>query len=183
MHRWIAECFSFVSGDSNGYEVFDRQQLGFKSLTNFKHKIKFMPIDIDKAKQALVTLQEERQAQQDRLQLAAQAKAALYSINKPNSFKIMMIDVKLLDDLSAQTRVIPRLRHYLDLRTILMDHSQRMLNALEPGNIMPINRHCNCSETMRMIRACLVEFLYDEKGNVRDKILMRSNCANPMKHI
>lgn len=36
-----------------------------------------MTIDIEKAKQALATLQAEKQAQQDRLQLAAQAKQQL----------------------------------------------------------------------------------------------------------
>ena len=36
-----------------------------------------MPIDIDKAKQALATLQEEKQAQKDRLRLAAEAKHKL----------------------------------------------------------------------------------------------------------
>ena len=41
-----------------------------------------MPIDIDKAKQALATLQEEKQAQQDRLQLAVNANQQL-----DNNFK------------------------------------------------------------------------------------------------
>lgn len=36
-----------------------------------------MTIDIQKAKRALATLQEEKRAQQDRLQLAAQAKQHL----------------------------------------------------------------------------------------------------------
>lgn len=36
-----------------------------------------MTIDIEKAKQALATLGREKQAQQDRLQLAAKAKAKL----------------------------------------------------------------------------------------------------------
>ena len=77
----LLNVFPFVSGDSNGYEVFDRQQLGFKSLTNFKYKIKLMPIDIDKAKQALATLKEEKQAQEDRLQLAADTKRRVDAAN------------------------------------------------------------------------------------------------------
>ena len=36
-----------------------------------------MTIDIEKAKQSLTTLEREKQAQQDRLQLAAQAKQKL----------------------------------------------------------------------------------------------------------
>lgn len=48
-----------------------------------------------------------------------------------------------MDDLSAQAKANPRLRQSYDLRTTPDDKSQRMLNALEPGTIMPIHRHRN----------------------------------------
>lgn len=53
----------------------------------------------------------------------------------------MVIDNKILDDLSAQAKANPRLRHAMDLRNSPEDLSQRMLNALEPGTVMPIHRH------------------------------------------
>lgn len=84
----------------------------------------------------------------------------------------MIIDQKLMDDLSAQAKANPRLRQSYDLRTTPEDKSQRMLNALEPGTIMPIHRHRNTSETMVMVRGKLIERFYDENGNITDEFVM-----------
>ena len=84
----------------------------------------------------------------------------------------MIIDKKLLDDLSAKAKANPRLRQSYDLRTTPDDNSQRMLNALEPGTIMPIHRHRNTSETMVMVRGKLIERFYDENGNITDEFVM-----------
>ena len=62
----------------------------------------------------------------------------------------MIIDNKILDDLSAQAKDSPRLRMAMDLRNSPEDLSQRMLNALEPGTVMPIHRHMASSETVTM---------------------------------
>jgi cupin fold WbuC family metalloprotein len=64
----------------------------------------------------------------------------------------MLIDTKLLDELTAQAKASPKLRMNLDLRNTPDDQSQRMLNALEPGTVMPIHRHQNTSETVVMLR-------------------------------
>lgn len=84
----------------------------------------------------------------------------------------MIIDQKLLDDLSAQAKTNPRLRQSYDLRTTPDDKSQRMLNALEPGTIMPIHRHRNTSETMVMVRGKLIERFYDDNGKITDEFMM-----------
>jgi hypothetical protein len=42
----------------------------------------------------------------------------------------MVIDKSLLDDLTAQAKVSPRLRMNYDLRNSAEDGSQRMLNAI-----------------------------------------------------
>lgn len=84
----------------------------------------------------------------------------------------MIIDLKLLDDLSAQAKANPRLRQSYDLRTTTDDQSQRMLNALEPGTIMPIHRHKNTSETMVMVRGKLIERFYDDDGNITEEFVM-----------
>lgn len=84
----------------------------------------------------------------------------------------MIIDLKLLDDLSAQAKANPRLRQSYDLRTTPEEKSQRMLNALEPGTIMPIHRHKNTSETMVMVRGKLIERFYDDNGNITDEFMM-----------
>ena len=78
----------------------------------------------------------------------------------------MIIDSNILDTLSGQAKVNPRLRQSFDLRNSVEDKSQRMLNALEPGTVMPIHRHRNSSETMIVIKGSLKEYFYDEQGNV-----------------
>jgi len=84
----------------------------------------------------------------------------------------MIIDNKILDDLTAQAKASPRLRCNLDLRNSSDDQSQRMLNALEPGTVMPIHRHRNSSETCVCVRGHFVEYFYDENGNLTDTIDM-----------
>ena len=64
------------------------------------------------------------------------------------------------------------MRCNLDMRNSVDDQSQRMLNALEPGTVMPIHRHKGSSETCICIRGHFEEYFYDEKGNLTDTIDM-----------
>jgi cupin fold WbuC family metalloprotein len=84
----------------------------------------------------------------------------------------MIIDKNLLDNLSEQAKASPRLRCNLDLRNSAEDKSQRMLNALEPGTLMPIHRHKGSSETCVCVRGHFEEYFYDENGNLTDTINM-----------
>ena len=84
----------------------------------------------------------------------------------------MIIDNKILDELTAQAKASPRLRCNLDLRNSADDNSQRMLNAIEPGTEMPIHRHRNSSETCICVRGHFVEYFYDANGNLTDTIDM-----------
>ena len=52
----------------------------------------------------------------------------------------------------------------LDLRNSDGDSSQRMLNAIEPGSVVPIHRHQKTSETVVVLRGCVVEEYYDDAG-------------------
>lgn len=72
------------------------------------------------------------------------------------------IDTALLDSLTEQAKASPRLRMNLDLRTSDADTSQRMLNAIEPGSVVPIHRHQKSSETFVVLRGRVVEKFYDE---------------------
>jgi hypothetical protein len=49
----------------------------------------------------------------------------------------MQLDDKILDNLTTQAKTNPRLRIAMDLRNTPKDYSQRMLNAQEPGTVMP----------------------------------------------
>lgn len=84
----------------------------------------------------------------------------------------MVITKEMLDELTEKAKESPRLRCNLDLRNSADDRSQRMLNALEPGTVMPIHRHKNSSETCVCIRGHFEEYFYDEHGNLTDTIDM-----------
>lgn len=84
----------------------------------------------------------------------------------------MVIDRSLLDNLTAQAKASPRLRMNLDLRNSPADGSQRMLNAIEPGTVMPIHRHKSSSETVVCIRGHFEEYFYDESGALVDVVDM-----------
>ena len=73
----------------------------------------------------------------------------------------------ILDDLTAQAKASPRLRMNLDLRNSADDTSQRMLNAIEPGSVVPIHRHRKSSETVVCLRGRLVEEWSTTKNGVR----------------
>ena len=77
----------------------------------------------------------------------------------------MIIDKKILDELTEEAKKSPRLRMNYDLRTSPDVQSQRMLNALEPGTVLPIHRHKETSETVVCIRGHFEEYLYSENVN------------------
>ncbi len=84
----------------------------------------------------------------------------------------MIIDQRIIDELTAQAKASPRLRMNLDLRNSPSDGSQRMLNAIEPGTVMPIHRHRTSSETVVCIRGHFEEYFYDESGNLVEVVDM-----------
>ncbi len=84
----------------------------------------------------------------------------------------MIINKDILDQLTAQAKESPRLRMAMDLRNSPEDLSQRMLNALEPGTVMPIHRHRDTSETCVCVRGHFVELFYDEQGHLTETVDM-----------
>ena len=84
----------------------------------------------------------------------------------------MVIDKELLNSLTEQAKANPRLRQSYDLRNSSEDLSQRMLNALEPGSVMPIHRHLGSSETCVCIRGHFEEYFYDSEGRLTETIDM-----------
>jgi cupin fold WbuC family metalloprotein len=97
----------------------------------------------------------------------------------------MKITQAILDDLAAQAKASPRLRINLDLRNSPEDGSQRMLNALEPGTVMPIHRHRASSETVVIIRGKIQWVFYDDDGNETERVTLDANgelrCLNVEK--
>ena len=75
---------------------------------------------------------------------------------------IMIFDKDFLGKLFEQATINPRLRQNFDLRTSGEDTSQRMLNALLPGTVVPIHRHEDTTETVICLCGTLDEVIYEE---------------------
>ena len=75
---------------------------------------------------------------------------------------MLEIDNKFISELLSEAAENPRIRQNYDLRTSSDDNSQRMLNALLPGTVVPIHRHPNSTENVLLLHGKLVEVLYEE---------------------
>lgn len=84
----------------------------------------------------------------------------------------MVLDTNLLDALTAQAKASPRLRMNFDLRNSPNDQSQRMLNALEPGTVMPIHRHRHSSETVVVLRGKVKWVYYNDQKEITDTFIV-----------
>lgn len=85
----------------------------------------------------------------------------------------MIIDKGLLDSLSAQAKASERRRVAYDLRTTPEDNSQRILNAMEPGTVLPIHRHRGSTETVVVLRGAIRNYIFDDAGNVVESYEVR----------
>ena len=90
----------------------------------------------------------------------------------------MEIDKELLDSLFEQAKENPRLRQNFDLRTSSADNSQRMLNALLPGTVVPIHRHPQSTENVFLLCGKIVEIICDEEGNETERICLDHAVGN-----
>lgn len=95
----------------------------------------------------------------------------------------MIITKEILDELTAKAKANPRLRQSMDLRNDPEDLSQRMLNALEPGTIMPIHRHHASSETVVILRGRIRWIFYDENGQETDRVVLDADGEPRMLNV
>lgn len=77
----------------------------------------------------------------------------------------MKIDKELFNDIAKKAAESPRLRMNYDLRNDENEQSQRMLNVLLPGTIVPIHRHPDTAETVVCIQGKCIERYYNNDGN------------------
>lgn len=72
------------------------------------------------------------------------------------------IDKSLLDKVSAEAKANTRLRMNYNFHESLDSPAQRLLNALEPGTVVPVHRHRHTSETYVLLRGRMNVSFYDE---------------------
>lgn len=92
----------------------------------------------------------------------------------------MVIDNKFIDDLLEQAANSERKRTTFDARTSSSDNSQRAINAMIPGTVVPIHRHCKTSETFSVLRGKLTSILFDDNGNETARFELGPSTGNLM---
>ena len=78
------------------------------------------------------------------------------------NYFVMLIDDKLLDEVAAKAKASERLRMNYNLHETLDAKAQRLLNALEPGTVLPIHRHPHTAETYMLLRGRIDVMFYDD---------------------
>ncbi len=76
----------------------------------------------------------------------------------------MLLDDRLLDRVQAEAKASERLRMNFNLHDSLDAKAQRLLNALEPGTVLPIHRHPHTAETYVLVRGRIDVMFYDDSA-------------------
>ncbi len=85
-----------------------------------------------------------------------------------------IIDEILLNEVSAQAMESPRLRMNYNFHGSLQDKCHRMLNAVEPGTVIPIHRHPTKDESFVVLRGKVRCTTYNDDGSVIESVVL---CA------
>ena len=80
--------------------------------------------------------------------------------------KLKIVDDTLLGNVVRQAQASPRLRMNYNFHEDLGDKCQRLLNALEPGTVMPIHHH-KVDEMWMVLKGKLRLTIHDDSGGGR----------------
>lgn len=84
----------------------------------------------------------------------------------------MLIDDKILDDLTRRAQNSPRRRMNLNFHESLEDKCHRFLNAIEPGSMVPIHHHPTKEESFILLRGKLRVTTYNDDGTVIESLIL-----------
>lgn len=93
------------------------------------------------------------------------------------------IDEELLNKVSQEAKGSPRLRMNYNFHEHLDDKAQRLLNALEPGTLLPIHRHRHTAETYILLRGKIKVLFYNELRDLQEEEILSSEEGNYGVHI
>lgn len=79
---------------------------------------------------------------------------------------MVVLDNELLDNLSTKATKNERLRINFNLHDSLDAPVQRLLNAMEPGTVLPVHRHVDTAETYILLRGKLKVLMYSASGEL-----------------
>jgi len=85
-----------------------------------------------------------------------------------------IIDTTLLDKVSAEAKVSPRLRKNYNFHQSLEDKCHRFLNAVEPGTKVEIHRHPTKDETFVILRGKVRVTTHNDDGSIIEAVVLCS---------
>ena len=94
----------------------------------------------------------------------------------------ILIDHVLLDRVTKAAKESPRLRMNYNFHESLSSPSQRLLNALEPGTVLPIHRHRHTAETYVLLRGRMRVLFYDDDKNDEENFTFSDSPASYCVH-
>ena len=90
----------------------------------------------------------------------------------------MIIDKSLLDQVSLQAKVSPRLRMNYNFHQSLEHKCHRMLNAVEPGTVVPIHRHPTKDESFVILRGKVRVTTHNDDGSIIEDVVLSQESGN-----
>lgn len=94
-----------------------------------------------------------------------------------------LINEDLLNGVTQQAKESPRLRMNHNLHDSLEAKAQRLLNALEPGTVLPVHRHPNTAETYILLRGKIKVMFYNDRKEMTESILLDPMAGGYGVHI
>jgi cupin fold WbuC family metalloprotein len=86
------------------------------------------------------------------------------------------INEPLLQEVIAQAKESPRLRMNYNFHEDLGDKCQRLLNAMEPGTVMPVHHH-KVDEVFIVLKGALRVLTYDDEKQVVEDIVLSHSAG------
>ncbi len=90
----------------------------------------------------------------------------------------MIINEKLLDDVTAKAEKSPRYRMNYNLHESLDAKAQRLINVLLPRTLIPVHRHLHTAETYIILHGKMFVVFYDELGAQTERYLLDPSIGN-----
>jgi len=90
----------------------------------------------------------------------------------------MIINDELIDKVTAEAKVSPRLRMNYNLHDSLDAKAQRLINVLLPGTPLPIHRHRHAAETYVILRGKMFVVFYNDLGAQVERFLLDPTQGN-----
>ena len=91
---------------------------------------------------------------------------------------MIIIDKQLLDDVSIRAQKSDRLRMNYNFHQSLDEKCHRMLNAVEPGTVVPIHRHPTKDESFVILRGKVRVTTHNDDGSIIEDVVLSQENGN-----